>query len=74
MTPDPKGGAQGCAPFFDQAKDGLSKNPRARPDESGGVSRQALSLVTFFGPAKKVTRRKAEALAWRSKKEQPQRH
>jgi hypothetical protein len=37
------------------------KIPAPQPDASGGVSRQALSLVTFFGQAKKVTRRKAEA-------------
>jgi hypothetical protein len=37
------------------------KIPAALTDASGGVSRQALSLVTFFGQAKKVTRRKAEA-------------
>jgi hypothetical protein len=37
------------------------KIPAQQSDASGGVSRQALSLVTFFGQAKKVTRRKAEA-------------
>ncbi|HEY0660403.1 MAG TPA: hypothetical protein VGD21_03645 [Lysobacter sp.] len=37
------------------------KIPAPLTDASGGVSRQAFSLVTFFGQAKKVTRRKAEA-------------
>jgi hypothetical protein len=42
--------------------DGASKNPRANEAVSGGLDLHALSWVTFFVRAKKVTRRKAEAL------------
>ncbi|WP_226470584.1 hypothetical protein, partial [Luteimonas panaciterrae] len=47
-TRDPEGGAQGCAPFFDRAMDGESKNPDS--NESMGLLRRGkrFSLVRFF--------------------------
>jgi hypothetical protein len=55
----PEGGRHGCRPFSDQATDGLSENGDDNPHPLSEVelTRKVLSLVTFFAPAKKVTRR-----------------
>jgi hypothetical protein len=47
-TGDPEGGAHGCAPFFDRAMDGESKNPDS--NETLGLLRREkrFSLVRFF--------------------------
>ena len=49
--------------------DGLSENgdDTSRPLSGFDLTRKVLSLVTFFAPAKKVTRRKAKALSSRTK-------
>jgi hypothetical protein len=62
-SPDPQGGAHGCAPFSDRAMDGESENPRDTDVVPFALSRKRLSLVTFFGKTKKVTRLQAEAFA-----------
>src|SRR5688500_19529307 len=54
---DPEGGRHGCRPFSDETWMSRQKirndlNDRHTP----ALSRKALSLVTFFVPAKKVTR------------------
>ena len=45
MRQDPEGCAHGCAPFFDRAMDGESKNPRS--NESIGVP--CTGKAFFFG-------------------------
>lgn len=59
----PEGGRHGCRPFSDRAMDGESENGDGTAHSLSGfdVTRKVLSLVTFFAPAKKVTRRQAKA-------------
>jgi hypothetical protein len=42
---DPEGGAQGCAPFFDRAMDGESKNPDS--NETLGLLRRESVFLWF---------------------------
>jgi hypothetical protein len=54
---DPKGGRHGCRPFSDETWMSRQKIRNALSAcRTPAVSRKALSLVTFFVPAKKVTR------------------
>ncbi|TWI01903.1 hypothetical protein IP90_02463 [Luteimonas cucumeris] len=50
-------------PVFCRRQKASRKIPAPLHACTGALSGKALSLVTFFGPAKKVTRRKAEAFA-----------
>jgi hypothetical protein len=46
---DPKGGAHGCAPFSDRAKDWrVGKSRRNQPPSVCSVEKGRFSLVTFF--------------------------
>jgi hypothetical protein len=54
---DPEGGRHGCRPFSDETWMSRQKIRNAvSACRTPAVSRKALSLVTFFVPAKKVTR------------------
>src|SRR5688500_5273473 len=57
-----RGGGHGWPPFSDRAMDASPKIASASAflERSGSI--EVLSLVTFFAPAKKVTRRQAKAL------------
>jgi hypothetical protein len=48
MAPDPEGSAHGCALFFDQGMDALSRNPRNNETFGLLCRERPFSLVRFF--------------------------